>query len=89
MTKPSGIPTYPQTDYLPQLADKQAVFAGPFETAIRQLPQRLLVHTEMNASEIAAPLSFRDPVYFNRFFRRLAGQSPAEFRRQFPEKYPF
>jgi AraC family transcriptional regulator, transcriptional activator of pobA len=49
--------------------------------------ERLLAHTEMTVSEIAYGLNFQDPAYFSRFFRRLTGQSPGEFRQGLPEKY--
>lgn len=42
--------------------------------------KRLLAHTEMNISEVAYALTFQDPAYFSRYFRRLTGQSPGEFR---------
>ncbi|HEY5792322.1 MAG TPA: helix-turn-helix domain-containing protein, partial [Chthoniobacterales bacterium] len=42
--------------------------------------KRLLAHTEMSVSEAAYSLNFQDPAYFSRFFRRLTGQSPGEFR---------
>jgi AraC-like DNA-binding protein len=49
--------------------------------------QRLLSHTEMSVSEVAYSLNFQDPAYFSRFFRRLTGHSPGEFRSALPEKY--
>ena len=49
--------------------------------------ERLSAHTEMAVSEIAYALNFEDPAYFSRFFRRLAGQSPGEFRQGLSEKY--
>ena len=49
--------------------------------------ERLLAHTEMTVSEIAYALNFQDPAYFSRFFRRLTGQSPGEFRQGLSEKY--
>jgi AraC family transcriptional regulator, transcriptional activator of pobA len=44
--------------------------------------KRLLLHTSLNVSEIAYQLLFKDPSYFNRFFRRSTGNTPAEFRKQ-------
>jgi len=49
--------------------------------------ERLLAHTEMAVSEIAYALNFQDPAYFSRFFRRLAGHSPGEFREGLEERY--
>ena len=44
--------------------------------------KRLLLHTSLSVAEIAYQLRFKDPSYFNRFFRRAAGNTPAEFRKQ-------
>lgn len=44
--------------------------------------RRHLLHTAMTVREIADLLGFADPAYFTRFFRRLTGLSPREFRRQ-------
>jgi AraC-like DNA-binding protein len=45
--------------------------------------KRLLVDTSLNVSEIAYGLGFKDPAYFSRFFRRLTGVAPGEFRESF------
>jgi AraC-like DNA-binding protein len=42
--------------------------------------QRLLTHTTQSVKEIGYLLGFDDPSYFVRFFRKQAGQTPAEFR---------
>jgi AraC family transcriptional regulator, transcriptional activator of pobA len=39
-----------------------------------------LENTEFPVEQIAYSLGFRDPGYFNRFFKRLAGVSPGAFR---------
>lgn len=44
--------------------------------------RRHLLHTDMTVREIADLLGFADPAYFTRFFRRLTGLSPREFRKQ-------
>jgi AraC family transcriptional regulator, transcriptional activator of pobA len=44
--------------------------------------KRLLLHSDLSVSEIAYHLSFEDPSYFARFFRKHTGQAPAEFRAQ-------
>jgi AraC-like DNA-binding protein len=49
--------------------------------------KRLLVHTELTIAEIGYSLSFEDPAYFSRFFKREAGMSPATFRQRTREKY--
>jgi AraC family transcriptional regulator, transcriptional activator of pobA len=42
--------------------------------------KRNLVYTSMNISEVSYAVGFADPAYFTRFFKRLAGMSPKEFR---------
>ncbi len=42
--------------------------------------KRLLVHTNMNASEIAYQLNFEDQSYFTKFFRRETGITPLQYR---------
>lgn len=49
--------------------------------------KRQLLHSELSVSEIAYHLSFADPSYFSRFFKRYVGQSPADFRELIREKY--
>lgn len=44
--------------------------------------QRALIYTGMTVAEIAYDLGFRDPAYFTRFFTRLAGMPPVEFRKR-------
>ncbi|NQZ32993.1 MAG: helix-turn-helix domain-containing protein [Oceanospirillaceae bacterium] len=44
--------------------------------------KRHLIYTVMSVSEIAYALGFNDPAYFNRFFKRLCGQTPKQFRTQ-------
>jgi YesN/AraC family two-component response regulator len=40
-----------------------------------------LLHTEESIAEISAQLSFEDPAYFSRIFKKHTGRSPLEFRR--------
>lgn len=42
--------------------------------------KRLLIYSSSSATEIAFKLGFRDPAYFNRFFKRNLGISPIKFR---------
>jgi len=42
--------------------------------------KRLLVFSAMGVQEIAAATGFDDHAYFSRFFRRVAGLTPTEFR---------
>lgn len=50
--------------------------------------KRLLLHTDLSAKEIAWQLGFEDAAYFHRFFKRLAGDTPANFRTEIREMYP-
>ncbi len=49
--------------------------------------KRLLLHTEKSIKEIAYELGFEDAPYFNRFFKKLAGQPPAAYRKMTREMY--
>jgi AraC-like DNA-binding protein/mannose-6-phosphate isomerase-like protein (cupin superfamily) len=42
--------------------------------------KRLLVHTNLSASEIANRLNFHDQSYFTKFFKRETGISPLQYR---------
>jgi AraC family transcriptional regulator, transcriptional activator of pobA len=42
--------------------------------------QRLLTHTSMSIKEISYHLHFKDTSYFSRFFRKMTGRSPIEFK---------
>lgn len=44
--------------------------------------QRLLTHTSMSIKEISYHLHFKDTSYFSRFFRKMTGHSPLEFKQQ-------
>lgn len=43
--------------------------------------KRSLIYTSMRVNEVAYTLGFVDPAYFNRFFKRITGKTPKEFRR--------
>jgi len=45
--------------------------------------KRLLIHTNLTSAQVAEKLMFKDPAYFNRFFKRETGQTPREFRDEF------
>ncbi|MCF0052598.1 helix-turn-helix domain-containing protein [Dyadobacter sp. LJ53] len=49
--------------------------------------RRLLFHTNYSSKEIAFDLGFAEASYFNRFFKRETGQTPAEFRASIREMY--
>jgi len=58
-------------------------------TALQLIHQRLLleakrnlVYTVMTVSEISNSLGFSEPPYFTRFFKRLEGLSPQQFRQR-------
>lgn len=42
--------------------------------------KRLFTHTDLTSTEIGYRLSFQDPAYFGRFFKREVGVSPGQFR---------
>lgn len=52
-----------------------------FDRQLREA-KRLLLFSDSTVSEIAWQLGFKDPAYFSRFFNRLVGCSPSEFRAQ-------
>lgn len=61
------------------------------QSALQILHQRLLleakrdlIYTSLTINQLADSLGFADPAYFSRFFRRLTGLSPREFRRREP-----
>jgi AraC-like DNA-binding protein len=43
--------------------------------------KRLLAHSDANVASVADSLSFEDPAYFSRWFKKHTGSSPLEFRR--------
>lgn len=44
--------------------------------------KRLLIHTHETVKQIAISLGFREPLHFNTFFKKKAGVTPLEFRKQ-------
>lgn len=44
--------------------------------------KRMLTNAEMTITQIAYDLNFQDNSYFNRFFKKYAGVTPDEFRKQ-------
>ncbi|NIG55631.1 helix-turn-helix domain-containing protein [Chitinophaga sp. Cy-1792] len=49
--------------------------------------RRLLFHTHQSSKEIAYDLGFADASYFNRFFKRETGMTPAAYRSSVREMY--
>ncbi|MFI0423460.1 AraC family transcriptional regulator [Spongiactinospora sp. 9N601] len=50
-------------------------------TALTVEAKRLLTHTDLTIAQVSQRLSFDNPSYFGRFFKREVGMSPGEFRR--------
>lgn len=49
--------------------------------------KRLLFFSELSMKEIGFEIGFEDPVYFNRLFKKLTGQTPLTFRETFRNRY--
>lgn len=49
--------------------------------------KRLLIQQHADITQIAYDLGFKDASYFSRFFRRVSGQSPSEFRADMYKMY--
>jgi AraC family transcriptional activator of pobA len=49
--------------------------------------KRLLFHTDASIKEIAFKLGFEDASYFNRFFKRMVGDTPVAYRTTIREMY--
>lgn len=45
--------------------------------------KRLLVNADISISEISNQLNFQDNSYFTKFFRKYAGKTPEEFRKEY------
>ncbi|MCW3120128.1 MAG: AraC family transcriptional regulator [Chitinophagaceae bacterium] len=45
--------------------------------------KRLLVNADINIKEIANQLNFQDNSYFTKFFKKYAGKTPEEFRKEY------
>jgi AraC family transcriptional activator of pobA len=79
-------------DYARQLAVTQQTlnracraFAGKAALDIVQerlllAARRHLIYTDASVEAVAYGLGFRDPAYFSRFFKRMAGMAPGQFR---------
>jgi AraC family transcriptional activator of pobA len=72
-------------DVIKQQSGKTAI-AHIHERLVMEAKRRLF-HTGLSAKEIAWELGFEDASYFNRFFKRMAEQTPATFRQSTREMY--
>jgi AraC family transcriptional activator of pobA len=45
--------------------------------------RRLLINTDISISEIAMQLNFQGNSYFTKFFKKYAGKTPEEFRKDY------
>ncbi len=50
-----------------------------YERVVREAKRQLLFSSE-NVNQISFALGYKDPAYFSRFFHRMAGCSPSQFR---------
>ncbi|MFF4416877.1 helix-turn-helix domain-containing protein [Streptosporangium sp. NPDC001559] len=69
---------------------KEATGRSPGEVirdALTLEAKRLLVQSDLSVAQIARALAFDDASYFGRFFKREAGVTPGDFRREIREKY--
>jgi AraC family transcriptional regulator, transcriptional activator of pobA len=44
--------------------------------------RRMLIYSDKNFSEIAYELGFDEPTHFSRFFKKMLGKSPSEFKKE-------
>ena len=42
--------------------------------------KKLLLHTDLTATEVAYTLNFSDQSYFSKFFKKHVGMTPGDFR---------
>ncbi|RIV83022.1 helix-turn-helix domain-containing protein [Aurantiacibacter xanthus] len=61
-----------------QIRDERAVLEA----------QRLLAFSAVSVAEIGASIGLADPAYFSRFFRRLCGVSPGQWRARLARRKP-
>jgi AraC family transcriptional regulator, transcriptional activator of pobA len=48
--------------------------------------RRLLIYTDKSSNEITYELGFEEPAHFSRFFKKIVGQSPSEFKANHKKK---
>ena len=65
--------------------DKNSTHSTPLQIINDRIvleAKRQLQHTSLNIKEISYNLGFEDPSYSVKFFKRLAGSMPSEFRKR-------
>lgn len=65
--------------------DKNSTHSTPLQIINDRIvleAKRQLQHTSLNIKEIGYNLGFEDSSYFVKFFKRLAGSMPSEFRKR-------
>lgn len=65
-----------------RLAEEGKPFRRLMEETRLELAQRLMRHSDLPLSDIAAALGYAEPAIFTRFFRRCTGYAPGEWRRR-------
>lgn len=65
-----------------RLAGEGKPFRRLMEETRLELAQRLMRHSDLPLSDIAAALGFAEPAVFTRFFKRCTGRRPGDWRRQ-------
>jgi AraC-like DNA-binding protein len=65
---------------------KKSALENIHEFVIRKAKELLEQNTEMNTTEVAYELGFEYPNYFSKFFRKMVGYTPKEYRMQFVKK---
>ncbi len=74
------------TDYLYKITNK-TMQQTPKEIITEQVINEIktyLTHTDMTIKDIAHEMNFDDPPYMCRFFRKMTGYAPGEYRQQNP-----
>jgi YesN/AraC family two-component response regulator len=49
--------------------------------------KRLLLHSTLSVKESGYTIGMKDPAYFTRWFKKLEGVSPGEFRTSIRDRY--
>ena len=64
----------------------KAVTGWSVNSLIREIrikeAKQLLIHSELNISEISYQLGFSDPLYFSKYFKKEVGVAPVVYRKE-------